>query len=108
MAKKSYTSKDNPVMNFISQASIDEVDGVSADNPSTGAANPPAGYKVNHAVIETKSRRIQLLMQPSLYGEAKDICNELGISLNEFINRAVRKATHDKDILEQIIKELKG
>lgn len=36
---------------------------------------------------ETRSKRINLLITPSLYAEAQKKCGELGISLNECINQ---------------------
>ncbi len=43
--------------------------------------------------IDTKSRRVQMLMQPSLYRKAKEVSAELGLSLNEFMHRAIEEAT---------------
>lgn len=99
MAKK----KDfkNPALNFISQESIDRVE---APAP-TGKA--PEGYKPNPAFIETKSKRLQLLIQPSLHRDAKAIADkELHISLNDFINRALYEATYNEEVKEKIRKDL--
>lgn len=94
MAKKSFINKDNPVMQFISPPSIEAVDGKpAAGAPPKGTGKAPEGYKVNPAFIETKSKRVQILMQPSLYKEAKAVSEKLGISLNEFIHRAIQEAT---------------
>ncbi len=38
---------------------------------------------------ETRSKTIQIKLQPSLYAEAKDRCNEIGISFNEGINQLI-------------------
>lgn len=107
MAKKTF--KDNPTMNFISKDTIDKVD--KPEEPTarpTGIPKPPNGYKINHAFIETKNRRVQLLMQPSLYNNAKEIANGLGISVNDFIHRALQEATYNNDVLERIKADLKG
>lgn len=98
MAKK----KDfkNPALNFISQESIDRVE---APAP-TGKA--PEGYKPNPAFIETKSKRLQLLIKPSLHRDAKAVAEELGVSLNDFIHRAIQEATQNGEVKEKIRRDL--
>lgn len=46
----------------------------------------PKGYKLNPMYIETKSRRLQLLIKPSTYEKIKAIAAANGISVNEQIN----------------------
>ena len=41
--------------------------------------------------IETKSKRVQSLVQPSVYEKIKSIAINKGISVNEAINEALRK-----------------
>lgn len=107
MAKKSFTSKDNPVMTFISPSSIQTAEEQPADNQIDGEPRKaPAGYKPNPAFIETKSKRVQMLIQPSLHRDAKALSEELGISLNEFINRAIHEATYNEAVTEQIKKDI--
>lgn len=36
---------------------------------------------------ETRSKRINLLVTPSVYADAQKKCNEMGISINECINQ---------------------
>lgn len=36
---------------------------------------------------ETKSKRVNFLIKPSVYNKAQKKCEELGISLNECINQ---------------------
>lgn len=79
MAKKSF-SASMPAEMFISQET------------QRGTVTAPQGYKVNHEVVETKSRRVQLLMQPSLYARLKDKAQEQGLSFNDFVHRALEKA----------------
>lgn len=102
MAKKK-DFKGNPAMNFISQESIDKVEGTPAKAP-TGKA--PEGYKLNPAFVETKSKRVQILIQPSLHREAKAMAEELGVSLNDFIHRAIQEATNSKEVQKKIRKDL--
>lgn len=87
MAKgKSFTSDNNPAMSFISKESIEAVDG-----KPEGTGKAPAGYKPNPEFIETKSKRVQLLVQPSVYEAVKARAKAEGISTNEAINTALRE-----------------
>lgn len=107
MAKKDF--KGNPAMSFISQESIDKVDGKPEGTTSpTSTRKAPAGYKPNPEFIETKSKRVQILVQPSLHREAKAGADKLGISLNDFIHRAIQEATYNDYVQAQIKKDLEG
>ena len=88
MAKKK-TFLDNPALNFIS---VPEAEPTAA--PSRSAA--PEGYKLNPLYIEKRTKRIQLVIQPSLYEKAKAAADKRGISFNEFINQAI-EATIKED-----------
>ncbi len=55
----------------------------------------PEGFKVNYEYIETKSRRVQALVQPSIYEAVKAKASSLGISTNEAINEALRAYTEE-------------
>lgn len=93
-SSKSFKSDTNPAMSFISQESIDKVDGKQegATTP-TGSKKAPEGYKPNPEFIETKSKRVQLLVQPSVYEAVKAKAKAKGISTNEAINEALREYT---------------
>lgn len=96
MAKsKSFKSDTNPSMSFISQESIDKVDGTEegATTPTGWKKKAPEGYKPNPEYIETKSKRVQLLVQPSVYEAVKAKAKARGISTNEAINEALREYT---------------
>lgn len=104
---------DSPAMQFISKESIDKVDKPEKPKKQTsekstpkGGRKAPEGYKPNPEFIETKSKRVQILMQPSLHSKAKEISEELGISLNDFISRAIQEATTNTYVLDQIRKDL--
>ena len=43
---------------------------------------------------ETRSKRINLLVTPSVYAEAQKKCGEMGISLNECINQFLSNWAH--------------
>ena len=87
MAKKDF--KTNPVMNFISQESIDKVEGKPEKKP--GKKKAPEGYKPNPEYIEVKSRRVQILLQPSIHEAIKAKAKAESISTNEAINEAIKK-----------------
>jgi hypothetical protein len=42
--------------------------------------------KLNPLYVETKSKRFQLLLQPSVYNKVKELALASGISVNEFIH----------------------
>ena len=108
--KKDFTGATS--MQFISQETIDKVD-QPEKKPSTrkkktttpkGTEKAPEGYKINPKYIETKSKRVQMLIQPSLHEKAKAVSNDLGISLNDFINRAIQEAVYNEYVRELIEK----
>ena len=45
------------------------------------------GYK--SGCVEVKSKRVQLVFQPSIYKRAKAKATEQGLSLNEYIHRLI-------------------
>ena len=104
--KKSF--KANPALSFISQESIDKVEQPESTPSIPARKKAPAGYKPNPEYIETKSKRVQILVQPSLYADAKALSSELGISLNDFIHRAIQEATYSEYVREQIKKDIEG
>lgn len=79
MAKKDFTK--NPALQFIS---------TPTEEP-TVTAEPPVGYKIDPAFIETKSRRVQLLIQPSVVNAVDRIAKRKGISRNEAISEALKQ-----------------
>ena len=84
--KKSFKADLNPAMQFISTPTEDEREKTTATAPA------PEGYKVNPAYIEKKSRRLQLLMQPSLYDLLKTRAVEEGTSVNNLIHELLERA----------------
>ena len=90
MAKrKDFTA--NPAMNFISPESIEAVDGKKQKKPAKKRSKAPEGYKPNPEYIETKSKRVQILVQPSVHEAVKAKAKAEGISTNEAINEALRE-----------------
>lgn len=75
---KASITTENPAMRFIS-APIETVQ-------DEKQLKTPEGFKINPLYVETKSRRLQLLMQPSLYEKVKTRSSEKGVSVNEFVH----------------------
>lgn len=103
MAKKSF--KDNPALQFLSTPAVEEVEEIPeakkaptkrrpAPKPSA-PAKPPEGYKVNPLYVETKSRRMQLVLKPSLYERVREHAMAAGISVNEYVHSVLEEATGD-------------
>ena len=86
--KKSFKTQLNPAMQFIS-AQQEETEG---NLKTTGA---PEGYKANPLDVETKSRRLQLLVQPSLYERIKGRAEAQGLSVNELVHTILEDATRE-------------
>lgn len=53
---------------------------------------PPEGFKLNPLYIETKTRRVQLLMQPSLFAWLKEQAGAEKTSVNDLIHSILETA----------------
>ncbi len=91
MAKKTF--KDNPALQFISTAEETEEREKTAE---TVPAKAPEGYKLNPLYVETKSRRLQLVLQPSLYDRVKARAKASGLSVNEYCHQILDEATREE------------
>lgn len=83
MPKKTFKENINPALNFISSESI-----ARAEEPQKA----PEGYKPNPLYIETKSKRLQLLIQPSLHEKLKKRASQESTSVNDLINTILQEA----------------
>ena len=95
--KKSFI--DNPALQFISTAEPEETRQEERELPASQAKpaeKPPEGYKLNPLYVETKSRRLQLVMQPSLYERVKKRATNSGLSVNEYIHQILDEATREE------------
>ena len=88
---KSFKNQLNPALQFITPQEPE------AQQPTPAAAPRavPKGYKPNPEYIETKSRRLQLLMQPSLHDRIKRRAQAEGISVNELIHSILEAAMRE-------------
>lgn len=88
--KKSFKADLNPAMQFISTPAEErEADATTVTAPA------PEGYKVNPLYIEKRSKRLQLLVQPSLYDKIKAQADGEGCSVNDFIHRVLEDAVKE-------------
>lgn len=63
------------------------IDSSPAPAQTAGKIAPaPEGYYINPAYIEARTRRVQLMLKPSLYQKGKETAQAKGISFNELIN----------------------
>lgn len=120
--KKSFRDALNPAMQFISTPEASEPEPLPftpipgeqpvkrASAPQTKkrgrpsaapekplkASDAPEGYRVNPAFIEKKTRRLQLLMRPSLYDRLKAKAEAEGLSVNEVTDILLEEALSDQ------------
>ncbi|HGJ5866437.1 MULTISPECIES: hypothetical protein [Arsenophonus] len=91
MSKKSFANA-NPAMAFISIAEGTEdfslTQSIKAELPIK--PEPKIGKEEVKIVPETKSKRVQMLMQPSLYNEIKKKAEQKGISVNEMMHEILK------------------
>ena len=90
MAKKTF--KNNPALQFIST----EESTAEQTQETAQTEQPPKGYKLNPLYLETKSRRVQLILQPSLHEKVKQAAQTEGVSFNEYVHRVLEQAVKEK------------
>ena len=93
--KKSFKNELNPALQFISTPE-EAAEAPEREQVTPTKHQPPEGYKVNPLYIETKSKRLQLLLQPSLYEKIKARANQEGRSVNELVHSILEEATKGK------------
>lgn len=86
--KEDVTTAANPALPFISSAQQEE--------PPL-KERPPEGFKLNPKYIETKSERLQLLIQPTVKAKLKEAAQRERTSVNDLINRILEKYLEDND-----------
>jgi len=85
MAKSFRQSIVNPAMQFI-DAADPAAPREAAAGAETAEPGPPEGYRLNPLYIEKKTRRMQVLLQPSLYKRIKARADAGGESVNEVVH----------------------
>lgn len=98
MAKKSF--KGNPALQFISAAGESEEEARRAISAGQ-LPKAPEGFKLNPVYLETRTRRLQLVLQPSLYEKIKAKATASGISVNELCHQILSEAMREESTDEQ-------
>lgn len=99
MSRKSFTDA-NPAMAFIStakeqedfaltQPTKEELEAKLDPEPLNKVSNG-VPMKKNPEYVETKSKRVQMLMQPSLYNSIKEKAEKEGVSVNEMMHEILK------------------
>jgi len=89
--KKSFKADINPAMQFISTP-----EAPTEQPPQIEQRKPPEGYKLNPLYLETKSKRLQLLVQPSLLNKVKAQAKARGSSVNDYVHSILEEATREE------------
>lgn len=87
--KKSFTA-DNPALQYISEPEETTVAAELAQDQR--AAQAPEGYRLNPLYIETRSKRLQVVLQPSLYEKVKAAADRQGVKVNSYIHSVLEQA----------------
>jgi len=85
MAKKTFSDINNPALSFISDSTDKK------QELSQKIQNIPV--KVNPLYIETKSKRVNLLMQPSLHKKIATLAKLENKSLNDLVHSILEEYT---------------
>lgn len=91
--KKHFIDPTDPTKQFISNFSEndDTQDALVAPKPVTNAFKVESSGTITLLRPEGRTRRLQLVLRPSIYDRAKDVATKSKISLNEFCHIAIEK-----------------
>ena len=99
MAKKDLNSALSPALQFITPTVVppEAVEEKPVETPVEApterkVAKESRRRKVDPYKLETKSKRLQLLIKPTLYDRLKDKAYEEGISVNELVHEILDDA----------------
>lgn len=92
----------NPAISFISQESIEKAEGEAVPDTEQEIAaagqggKAPKGYKLNPQYVETRSHRLQVLLQPTLYEKLKNKATREETSVNDVIHTILTEAMREE------------
>lgn len=90
--KKSFKDEINPANFFITPEDAPEPEAADeAQIPLEVLVERWHNRKRNRPTVEPRSRRVNVLLRPSLYDQAKQIAEAQGESVNSFIHAAVEE-----------------
>lgn len=98
---KTHIDRNNPAFDFIKTAGREEpqqeeqqpIRKAPAKLKQSVQEQPADGYKLNPLYVEKKTKRVQLVLQPSLYDKVKAAADADGVSFNEYCHRLLEEAT---------------
>jgi hypothetical protein len=82
---------ENPAELFISKPA-DGSPGEAVEGQREQAAPPPEGFRPNYLYIETRSKRLQLLLQPSLLEKIRKRADREQRSVNDLVHTILEDA----------------
>ena len=93
MSKKNFTALDNPALAFISNASLSDVAEVKEATIEVARELP----RVELAPIETEARtkRVQLVVTPSLFDDLQILTKIKKTSLNNFTHKLLEESVRE-------------
>lgn len=109
--KKTFIAEgDNPALQFMSAPlNIRKAEPAAAAGATQKPAaagrkktTAPEGYKVNPEYVEKRTKRVQLVLQPSLYEELKGYSDKLGLSLNDLAHRTFSALINHEEVQKLI------
>ena len=78
--------QNNPALSFMDTPEVE-----TRTETQSRTKQAPEGYKVNPEFIETKTKRVQLLLQPRVVDAIKALAKRQGLSMNEAISQAIQE-----------------
>lgn len=106
MSTKSFKHIENPVEQFLTKPedleALEKLENTTPASPAVQVSpinkrpKPPEGYKLNPEYIETKSKRLQLLVKPSLHRAMQKKAAAMGVSVNELVNLVLEAYTEER------------
>jgi len=82
MNKKNF--RENPALQF-----------VTTDVPHE-ETEVPQGFRPNPEFVEKKTKRVQIVMQPSLYEKAKKQAEKEGLSFNAYLHKVLEEVLQEE------------
>ena len=93
-SKKSFKdSLENPAELFISKPVETRME---EKTTHVAPAKAPDGYKLNPLYVETRSKRLQLLVQPSLLEKLRSRARDEGRSVNDVVHTILEDALREE------------
>lgn len=100
MTKRDFKQAAMTFMSQTAEAQPEEHKTITAEETPRATAREakaPEGYKLNPKYVETKSQRLQLLIQPSTQRALKEQAELKGISVNELANLLLKAGLNIKE-----------